>query len=139
MGFIIHLNAKRIKKPTGIIYPTDWFPAKNNQQQHMIDHFLDILANSTGVHVQRLSLESEWSRTGPESVRGMTLSKYLDMVCLTPVYLPRGICANGFPLHQSIFWPNYYDGYHSYDQFRKDHLERYGYKPYTSPFMTKRW
>ncbi|KAL1857017.1 hypothetical protein Daus18300_010463 [Diaporthe australafricana] len=48
----------------------------------------------------------------------MTLSKYLD---------------------KSIYWPNYYDGYHSFEGFRNEHIETYGHKPYTSPFMTKRW
>lgn len=82
---IIQSDAKKYQKPSCIIYPTDWLPMRNKQQQRMIDLFLEILTNSTGVQVQRLSLEAEWSRTGPEGVRDMTLSKYLDMVRFNPV------------------------------------------------------
>ncbi|KAI0099877.1 amidase signature enzyme [Nemania sp. FL0031] len=39
----------------------------------------------------------------------------------------------------SIYWPNYFDGYDSYDTFRQEFQEKYGFPPYTSPFMTKRW
>ncbi|KAK3385195.1 hypothetical protein B0H63DRAFT_522538 [Podospora didyma] len=40
---------------------------------------------------------------------------------------------------KSIHWPNYYDGYHSYDQFREDFKVKFGHAPYTSPFMSRRW
>lgn len=53
---------------------------QNPQQQGIVQLFLDNLAASTGAQVVYLSLESEWSRTGPEGVRGTTLSEYLHKV-----------------------------------------------------------
>jgi len=51
-------------------------------QQHMVELFLDILSKSTGLQVQKLSLESEWAQTGPDVLRSTKLEEYIDKVRL---------------------------------------------------------
>lgn len=85
--FVGHIHCSvsdkpRNKNPNSILYPVDWFPMKNAGQQRMVELFLDILSESTGLEVQKLSLESEWAKTGLEDLRGTTLEEYLDKVCL---------------------------------------------------------
>ncbi|KAI1116420.1 amidase signature enzyme [Nemania sp. NC0429] len=104
--------------PHSIILPTDWHPMRNAEQQRMIDSFVEILEAHLNVPVVKLSLEEEWSQSGPSHLRKQTLEQFLD---------------------KSIYWPNYFDGYHSYDAFRHEFQQKYGFPPYTSPFMTKRW
>ncbi|KAK3297432.1 amidase signature domain-containing protein, partial [Chaetomium fimeti] len=102
------------RSPARIIVPTDWFPMKNEGQQKMVSQFLDTVKQRLGCDVLHLSFEDHWSKTGPEDLRSITLQEYLGM-------------------------PNYYDGYHTYDKFRNDFQAKFGYPPYTSPFMTRRW
>ncbi|KAI0388525.1 hypothetical protein F5Y17DRAFT_452464 [Xylariaceae sp. FL0594] len=92
-------SAMRDIEPCSLIIPTDWFPMANKQQQRMIDAFVDIMESYLKVPVVRLSLEAEWTRSGPVGHRSKSLKEFLD---------------------KSIYWPNYYDGYHSYDAFRQD-------------------
>ncbi|KAK4194619.1 amidase signature domain-containing protein [Triangularia verruculosa] len=106
------------QRPRKVVVPTDWFPMRNPGQQKMVDDFLDVLETQLGLEVWRVSLEDEWSRSGPRELRSITLQKYLDM---------------------SIYWPNYYDGFHTYDRFRDDFQQKFGHPPYVSPFMTRRW
>ncbi|KAK3314439.1 hypothetical protein B0H66DRAFT_535353 [Apodospora peruviana] len=113
-------------RPANIIIPTDWFLMKNEGQQKMVDHFTKVLVNKIGINVLRLSFEAEWAKTGPKDLRSKTLLEYLDK---------QRLIANT----KSISWPNYYDGYHSYDQFRRYFQAKFGHSLYTSPFMTRRW
>ncbi|GAP92178.1 putative amidase [Rosellinia necatrix] len=108
----------RIIKPRSLLIPIDWFPMSNVEQQRIVDSFVNILEAYLQIPTMKISLEEEWSRSGPADLRSKTLEQFLD---------------------KSIYWPNYYDGYHSYDTFRQEFQRKYGFPPYTSPFMTKRW
>ncbi|KAI1121232.1 amidase signature enzyme [Nemania abortiva] len=112
-----HGHQKTIK-PRSILIPKDWFPMSNIGQQNMIESFVSILKGFLKVPVVEISLEEEWSRAGPADLRDKTLEQFLD---------------------KSTYSPNYYDGFHSYDTFRQEFQQKYGFPPYTSPFMTQRW
>ncbi|KAH6617363.1 amidase signature domain-containing protein [Chaetomium tenue] len=111
---------KTCKRPANIIVPTEWFPMKNKAQQKMVSQFLGTVEQTLGCNVLRLSFEDLWSETGPGHLTSKTLQMYLSRT-------------------KSTYGPNYYDGYHTYNKFRDDFQEKFGYPPYASPFMTRRW
>lgn len=106
---------------------------KNENQQKMLERFISGLEIAVDTKVSRLSFEEEWSRTGPEGLKHQTLATFLDKVC-SPIFSNLTLLKT-----KSIFWPNYYDVYHSHDRFRREYQEKFDHKPYASPFMTKRW
>ena len=57
---------------------------RNKGQQKMIDEFLEIPKQYLHLNIVRLSFEEEWSKNGPESLRAMSLEKYLEMVNTRP-------------------------------------------------------
>ncbi|KAH6620994.1 amidase signature domain-containing protein [Chaetomium sp. MPI-SDFR-AT-0129] len=109
---------KNCRRPGKIIVPTDWFPMRNEGQQKMVSQFLEAVEKRLGCNALHLSFEDHWSKTGPEDLKSTPLQEYLGM---------------------SIYWPNYYDGYHTYDKFRDGFQAKFGHPPYASPFMTRRW
>lgn len=72
-----------ILQPTRIIYPTDWYPLPNLNQQTMTMAFVKALENYLDIHVTELSILKEWARTSPEHLRNTSLIDYLGMVCKT--------------------------------------------------------
>lgn len=54
---------------------------RNEAQQKMVESFVTALEDVLGVSRIEISLEGEWSLTGPEDLRGLTLEKFLDKVC----------------------------------------------------------
>jgi hypothetical protein len=63
-----------------LLYPTDWFPMKNPDQQKMVDHFVAAVEGVLDVKCTKISLEEEWSRSGPEHLRNKSLEQFLDKV-----------------------------------------------------------
>ena len=53
---------------------------KNEGQQKMIEAFLEALEQVLGVTHTKISLEEEWTRSGPSKLRDQTLEHYLDKV-----------------------------------------------------------
>jgi len=49
------------KWSTKLLYPTNWFPMKNPDQQKMVDHFVAAVEEVLHVKSTRISLEEEWS------------------------------------------------------------------------------
>ncbi|OQE91376.1 hypothetical protein PENNAL_c0009G09116, partial [Penicillium nalgiovense] len=85
--------------PTEIIYPTDWYPCNNVNQQRMIAEFLTALENYLEMKHVPISLLKLWSQTAPQGLRDQTLSSFLH-------YAPGGV--------------DVYDGYHAFDKFRRE-------------------
>ncbi|KAJ5116053.1 hypothetical protein N7456_000401 [Penicillium angulare] len=112
------LNKTAFQRPTRILYPTDFYPMKNAQQQTMNEAFLHALESYLGVKHQKISLIEEWAKTGPAQGRETPLDEYM---------------------RNSGYWPNFYDGYHVYDDLIAGHQREFEKKVYTSPFMTTRW
>ncbi|EGX45092.1 hypothetical protein AOL_s00173g193 [Orbilia oligospora ATCC 24927] len=111
-------SLSQAKLPSKIYYLTDWFPMKNDAQQAMVESFLKILENYVGIKHEKVSIAAEWLKSGPEDVRHLTVVEFLA---------------------KTGYYPNHYDGYHVYDKFRSDYQKKFGKKPYTSPFMERRW
>lgn len=71
------------RRPGKIVLPMDWFPMRNPGQQKMVDQYLGILEKKLGLEVWRVSLEQEWSNSGPLELKSKTLQEYLEMVNMT--------------------------------------------------------
>lgn len=106
-----------LKKPNRLIYPVDWMPQPNANQQAMTDAFVQKLEEHLGVTATKISVLEEWKQTAPTDIRD-SLIDYLGM---------------------SAFAVNGYFGYHNFDAFRHDYQELFGKKPYVSPSHTARW
>ncbi|PMD44122.1 amidase signature enzyme [Hyaloscypha variabilis F] len=112
------LGKPDFEKPNRIIYPTDFFPMQNPKQQAMQEEFLEALEKYLGVEHIKMGLSDKWMETGPADGKEKTLKVYME---------------------KSGYWPNFYDGYHTYDDFIAGYEEKFKKKVYTSPFMTTRW
>lgn len=67
-------------QPNRILYPTDWYPLANKEQQQMTEDFLAVLESALGVQHTKISLKEEWQRTAPEELRSKTLPEYMAKV-----------------------------------------------------------
>ncbi|KAF7670922.1 hypothetical protein GT037_011050 [Alternaria burnsii] len=106
-----------LPQPNRILYPTDWYPQSNANQQAMTDAFVRKLEEYLGITTTKLSVLKEWEKTAPAGTNS-SLIDYLDM---------SAYAVNGF------------FGYHNFDDFRTGYLEKFGKKPYVSPSHTARW
>ena len=57
---------------------------RDERQQKMVEEFIVAVESILGVKRTNISLEEEWSRTGPEPHRQKTLLQYLDKVIICP-------------------------------------------------------
>ncbi|KAK0611225.1 amidase signature domain-containing protein [Immersiella caudata] len=87
---------------------------KDAAQQKYIDQFLQILESFLGIKKTPFSLAQGWAENPPAEANGKSLNEYA---------------------FKTGYNPFYYDIYHQYDQFRADHLEKFGSKAYVSPSM----
>ncbi|RWA09516.1 hypothetical protein EKO27_g5579 [Xylaria grammica] len=106
------------KPPTKILYPTDWYPLENPDQQRLNEEFLRDLERFTGTQHSKISMSDEWSQSCPEEYKGVTLK---DLLATTSEQLNR------------------YDNVHNFDEFRREYKERFGKTAYVSPAHTQRW
>ncbi|KAJ5811409.1 amidase [Penicillium riverlandense] len=104
--------------PTEIIYPTDWYPCNDENMQRMTEEFLAALENYLGVKHTKISLIELWTQTAPAGLHDRALVDFL-----------RGIAGK----------VNVFDGYHSFDDFRREYSEKFGKEPYLSPTQKERW
>ncbi|KAI1120835.1 amidase signature domain-containing protein [Nemania abortiva] len=107
-----------MKALTKILYPTDWYPLENSDQQRLNEEFLHDLESFTRIQHSKFSMSDEWSRTCPEEYRGITLEELL--------------ATTSEPI-------NNYDNVHNFDDFRREYRTRFGKTPYVSPAHTQRW
>ncbi|KAI0103174.1 amidase signature domain-containing protein [Nemania sp. FL0031] len=103
---------------TKILYPTDWYPLEDLDQQRLNEQFLQDLENFTKIQRSMFSMSNEWSRTCPEEYRGITLEELLATTS------------------EQI---NKYDNVHNFDEFRSEYKNRFGKTAYVSPAHTQRW
>ncbi|KAK4447245.1 amidase [Podospora aff. communis PSN243] len=103
--------------PTKLLYPSEWFPVANKEQQQMNLEFLKALENYLGLKHTKFSVEEEWKRTGPEHLRDRMVA---DIEKLSHIV-------------------NVYDNYHLFEDFRSEYRQTFGKPPYVSPSHTKRW
>ncbi|KAI0856904.1 putative amidase [Xylaria cubensis] len=104
--------------PKRLLYPLDFFPQADADQQAMTEAFIAIVEKFLNVKRTPISITDTWASNPPEAAEGKTLQEYLEM---------------------SAVWPMYYDTYHTFDDFRQDYLAKYGKPPFIGPYMRKRW
>jgi hypothetical protein len=70
----------RDKFPTSIIYPSDYLPTVNQDQQAIIDLFVQDLEASLGLIHTKLSFKSLWDESPPEAAMGQGLEEFMKDV-----------------------------------------------------------
>ncbi|KAI1366286.1 putative amidase [Xylaria arbuscula] len=104
--------------PKRLLYPLDFFPQENTEQQAMTEAFIAIVEDYLGVKRTPISITDTWASNPPQEAGSKTLQEYLEM---------------------SAVWPMYYDTYHTFDDFREEYLKKFGKPPFVGPYMRKRW
>ena len=51
----------------------------------MVERFVEAIEQVLHIKCTKISLEEEWSRSGPEDIRTMTLEQFLDKVRLSRI------------------------------------------------------
>ncbi|KAK3941866.1 putative amidotransferase subunit A [Diplogelasinospora grovesii] len=72
-------TAKEFKKPTRLLYPTDYWPAKDGPSQEVFEAFILRLEKHLGLKRTEISLEEIWQQHRPEGVTE-SLSEYLEHI-----------------------------------------------------------
>ncbi|KID83955.1 hypothetical protein MGU_08827 [Metarhizium guizhouense ARSEF 977] len=85
--------------PTEILYPEDFFPMANSKQQALVDRFVGDLEAYLGIKATKMSIADQWRQCPPDEANGKTTEEFLDNAAYNPFY---------------------YNGYHEFDDFRKD-------------------
>ncbi|KAK1833473.1 amidase signature domain-containing protein [Podospora conica] len=116
-GNSLDWNNALIQWPIRILYPTEWLPVANEAQQRMTDAFLAALEDFLGIKHEKISLQEEWARTGPEMARHKTL----------------------FDIFNATKELNFYDNKHNFDKFRAAYQEKFKKSAYISPAQLARW
>ncbi|KAH6694856.1 putative amidase [Leptodontidium sp. MPI-SDFR-AT-0119] len=107
-----------VEFPTKIIYPTDFFPHEDKEQQAMVESFVSILETFLGTKRVLIGISDLWDADPPIKAKGRKIKDYLE---------------------KSAFWPYCYEFYHSFDEFRELMLEKFGRQPYGGPTVQYRW
>ena len=106
------------KQQFEIIYPVDYFPVANEDQQDLIEKFVDDVRCFLGATVTKLSIRESWKTSHPPDTPD-NIDTFLNDV-VTRTY--------------------YYQFYHSSDTFRQTYAKAYdGRPPYVIPFVRRRW
>ena len=70
--------------PKKILYPTDFFPHSNPDQQEMVEQFISRVEKFLGVRRTIFSMKDRWDKCPPEAAKGKTLKEYLAKVSSNP-------------------------------------------------------
>ncbi|KAK4204937.1 amidase signature domain protein [Triangularia verruculosa] len=101
--------------PKRLLYPLNFFPQADTEQQAMTEEFITIVEEFIGVQRTPISITDIWASSPPEEAGGKPL------------------------LEMSAVWPMYYDTYHTFDDFRSEYLEKFGTPAYVGPYMQTWW
>ena len=80
------------KFPSVILYPVDFFPHRNLNQQAMVEAFIKVLEDFLGVKTTRFSLVERWNQRPPMEAQGRSIKDYLAKVFESLAY--SATCAN---------------------------------------------
>ncbi|EGX95643.1 amidase, putative [Cordyceps militaris CM01] len=104
--------------PKRLLYPLDFFPQADADQQAMTESFITTVESFLGIERTPISITDTWASNPPDEAQGKSLQDFLGM---------------------SAVWPMYYDTYHTFDAFRADYLAKFGKEAFVGPYMRKRW
>ncbi|KAF2965298.1 hypothetical protein GQX73_g8269 [Xylaria multiplex] len=96
---------KRDQMPKEILYPTDFFPMANSEQQKLVESFVSDLESYLGVNATPMSIAERWKECPPVEAAGKTIQEFIEKAAYNPFY---------------------YDGYHEYAAFRDDYEAKFG-------------
>ncbi|KAF9765336.1 hypothetical protein IL306_002424 [Fusarium sp. DS 682] len=119
--------------PSKILYPSEFYPLENEEQQALTEEFIAILEDFLGVRRTPFSFVEEWEKNPPKEAGGLALLKYTEKACLLG---PFSFTAKWL---QSAFWSLCYDYYHGFDDFRDEYRAKYGKNPFVSSVVRFRW
>ncbi|KAF2654218.1 amidase signature enzyme, partial [Lophiostoma macrostomum CBS 122681] len=108
----------RHKRPTVLIYPSDYLPVADMEQQGMIDAFNRQIAEAHHIPIRTVSFRDAWAKSPPEDAKGKDLRSYLERA----------------GLHTFV-----HDFYHNSDAFRSRYESRYGHPPHVNKVTRWRW
>ncbi|CAD6441551.1 2b413a13-dc52-4ba4-a058-9d09563205e3 [Sclerotinia trifoliorum] len=103
--------------PKRLLYPLDFFPQADAEQQGTCKAFIAIVERFLSVERIPISIADTWASNPPQEAGKKLLQEYLEM---------------------SAVWPMYYDTYHTFDDFRQDYLAKFGKEAFVGPYMRKR-
>ena len=78
--------------PSKILYPTEFFPHSNPQQQAMVNEYVSVLEKFLGTEKTIFSLAERWPQCPPSEARGKGLDAYLGSE--SPSHRIDGLCAD---------------------------------------------
>ncbi|KAJ4396444.1 hypothetical protein N0V93_000663 [Gnomoniopsis smithogilvyi] len=111
-----------VHKPlsTRILYPTDFFPLADPEQQVLYESFIEILEASLGVKRIEVDLAQLWIDKPPSQshAAGLPLQEYMN---------------------RAPFWSLCYDFYQSMKHFRSGYHDRFGREPFLESASRLRW
>lgn len=100
-----------------IIVLTDLMTEDTTQGQIILD-FIQDMESHLGIKAERISMSDRWDQNPPAEATGQGLHDFLAKVG-----------------KDTFFYANY----HSTASFREGYIERFGKKPFVSPFVQWRW
>ncbi|KAF5255207.1 hypothetical protein FANTH_133 [Fusarium anthophilum] len=112
----IHQNFSEF--PDKILYPKEFYPLANAEQQAMTEGYVKILEDFLGVQRTPFSFVEEWEKNPPQEAGGLPLQDYTE---------------------KSAFWSLCYDYYHGFDSFRDEYSAKFGKNPFVSSVVRFRW
>ncbi|CVK99416.1 related to D-mandelate dehydrogenase [Fusarium mangiferae] len=112
----IHLSLSGF--PSKILYPSEFYPLADKEQQALTDEFVKVLEDFLDVKKTPFSFVEEWEKNPPRDAGGLPLLKYTE---------------------KSAFWSLCYDYYHGFDKFRDGYKARFGRNPFVSSVVQFRW
>ncbi|KLO88509.1 Uncharacterized protein LW93_3878 [Fusarium fujikuroi] len=104
--------------PSKILYPKEFYPLANAEQQALTDEFVKILEDFLSVQRTPFSFVEEWEKNPPHEAGGLPLLEYTE---------------------KSAFWSLCYDYYHGFDNFRDEYSVKFGKRPFVSSVVRFRW
>jgi hypothetical protein len=74
--------ANVIQFPKRILYPSNFLPVANSEQQAMIDAFTAILEDYLAVQSEKIDIKELWKANTPEAADGKSLEEFLSKVSM---------------------------------------------------------
>jgi hypothetical protein len=72
--------ADTIQFPKRILYPSNFLPVANSEQQTIIDAFTTVLEDYLAVQSEKIDIKELWKANTPEAAGGKSLEEFLSKV-----------------------------------------------------------
>lgn len=75
-------------KPTVVVYPLDFFPVANKEQQKLLMALVEDIAKHCEISIKTVSIKDLWCQTAPACAAGKALETFLEGVSLSSSQIP---------------------------------------------------